>query len=163
MLEYKGPAVSVPPLAFQSAEYLLPPRSGRRDGLSSPVDRVQVVKERAGLGHPPGMVTEQLDHLVLNLTKPAETARGLVGGWVRPDVVMGGLAACRQAGGPLGAGRGGWKIGAAGPETRSWRDLDLPAAGMDASLNGQYIKSGCAARPPRWSRSTRPDGRSGPR
>ena len=29
-----------------------------------------------------------------------------------------------------------------GPETRSWRDLDLSAAGMDASLNGQYIKSG---------------------
>jgi 2-keto-4-pentenoate hydratase len=29
-----------------------------------------------------------------------------------------------------------------GPETRSWRDLDLPAAGMDASLNGHYIKSG---------------------
>src|SRR5689334_15280707 len=70
MLEYKGPAVSVPPLAFQSAEYLLPPGSGRRDGLSSPVDRVQVVKERAGLGHPPGVVTKRLDHLVLNLAKP---------------------------------------------------------------------------------------------
>ena len=27
-------------------------------------------------------------------------------------------------------------------ETRSWHDLDLPAAGMDASLNGHYIKSG---------------------
>ncbi|HEX5292816.1 MAG TPA: fumarylacetoacetate hydrolase family protein, partial [Streptosporangiaceae bacterium] len=29
-----------------------------------------------------------------------------------------------------------------GPQTRSWHDLDLAAAGMDASLNGHYIKSG---------------------
>src|SRR5205823_842768 len=29
-----------------------------------------------------------------------------------------------------------------GPQTRSWPDLDLSAAGMDASLNGHYIKSG---------------------
>src|SRR6266536_1337920 len=29
-----------------------------------------------------------------------------------------------------------------GPQPRPWRDLDLPAAGMDASLNGHYIKSG---------------------
>jgi 2-keto-4-pentenoate hydratase len=31
---------------------------------------------------------------------------------------------------------------ARGSETRSWRDLDLPGAGMDASLNGRYVKSG---------------------
>jgi len=29
-----------------------------------------------------------------------------------------------------------------GPKTRDWRGLDLPAAGVDAYLNGQYVKSG---------------------
>jgi 2-keto-4-pentenoate hydratase len=32
-----------------------------------------------------------------------------------------------------------------GPETRDWRDADLPTAGMDAYLNGRYIKSGRAS------------------
>jgi 2-keto-4-pentenoate hydratase len=32
-----------------------------------------------------------------------------------------------------------------GPETRDWRVADLPAAGMDAYLNGHYIKSGRAS------------------
>jgi hypothetical protein len=44
-----SPSLSIPPLAFQSAEYLLPPGSGGRDRPSSPVDRVQVIQERAGL------------------------------------------------------------------------------------------------------------------
>lgn len=32
-----------------------------------------------------------------------------------------------------------------GPETRDWRNPDLPGAGMDAYLNGYYIKSGRAS------------------
>src|SRR5690348_17502501 len=111
----------MPPLAFKSAEYLLLPRSGPRDRPPPPIYRVQVVQERAWLRHPPPVVAEQLDHLVLEPDEarrpgpgpgrghgaagPGKEAAGyLVGGGVRPDVVVRGLAADRQVGRPLRRG-----------------------------------------------------------
>jgi hypothetical protein len=90
------------------------------------------------------VVTEQLDHLVLNLTKPSRNRPGLVGGWVRPDVVMGGLAACRQAGEPLGRGRRDMQrvAGRFGPVRAVHRDHQADPASSDPAVGAVLYGTG---------------------